>query len=88
MGIVILFWLVFGALVGWITALASDISNPHTTVAYTLTGAISALFAGLLLYIFDHNVLAEFSPLSIVFTTVIAFAGVVIISQTRHKSQD
>jgi uncharacterized membrane protein YeaQ/YmgE (transglycosylase-associated protein family) len=78
----IIFWIVFGAIIGWISSILSDTKHPHHGRRSVIIGAVSALIGGWAVYVISKDQFETLNVYAIVGAVV--FASLVLwVRQTK-----
>ncbi len=84
--ILILFWVIFGTLVGWISAMIDESQSNETTYKYISYGIIGALGGGSLFALFDKTseFLVTFN--SVIFPVLGSITAIALIKRFSRQS--
>lgn len=87
MQIAVIFWIVFGALVGWIGAMIDGDSGLKQTWGYIMLGIIGAIIGGLLINIINQAVPLQLGSNNLILPTLCSIIALCIAVQARKQSR-
>ncbi len=74
--VIVFFWIIFGALAGWVCALIDDTLTQQQTIGYIVLGAVGALLSGTIIHLFNGQAATKPSISSFIFPT---FGSILIL---------
>lgn len=84
--ILILFWLVFGALAGWIASMLEDYQNNAATIKYIGYGIIGAIGGGSLFSLFDQTTDFPVTLSAVFFPILGSVMSILLIKRFNNQS--
>ena len=84
--ITVLFWIIFGGLVGWIGALINENRDAKQTAAYIVLGIIGSLLGGALINLINGGETVRIGINTLLFPTLGAIIALFVVIQARKQS--
>lgn len=84
--ITVVFWVVFGALAGWISAMIDETLSFRQTLAYVATGIIGALVGGMIMQAIGNTVALQAGISNLIFPIMGSVATLLIAMHVTRQS--
>lgn len=84
MGIIV--WIIFGALIGWLSAVLTDPSRQQDFFGNVLAGIVGALIGGFLMNSLGFGGITSFNAPTLIVATVCAFVSLAVYRAGRRDN--